>query len=72
MNQTTKKIGRPKIGRPLKLSFSDHVELIRRKRAGENPHVLALEYGVQLHTVYLYVRRDPATRHDAPRGAPPA
>lgn len=69
-----KKPGRKKkkIGRPYKLTYADHVDMIRRKRAGEDAHVLATLYGVQLHTVYRYLNMDPAKRHDAPKGATPA
>jgi len=60
-----------KIGRPYKLSYYDHVDMIRRKRAGEEAHVLASLYSVQLHTVYRYLKMDPSSRHDVPKGAAP-
>lgn len=60
-----------KIGRPYKLSYTDHIDLIRRKRAGEEAHVLATLYGVQLHTIYRYLKMEPSSRHDAPKGAVP-
>ena len=63
---------RKKLGRPYKLAYVDHVDLIRRKRAGEDAQVLASFYSVQLHTVYRYLKMDPADRHDVPRGAVPA
>lgn len=52
-------------GTPLKLSIEQHRELIRRKEAGEGVASLAVRYGIFPHTVYDYLRRDPATRQDA-------
>jgi len=48
-----------KPGRPYKLSGDDHRDLLRRKAAGQNATVLALRFGVGLHTVYEYLKLDP-------------
>lgn len=73
MSKTTKtKKTKKKLGRPYKLTYHDHVDMIRRYRAGEDALVLAIFFGVNPHTVWRYVKIDPAARHDAPKGAPPA
>lgn len=61
-----KKRKKKHIGRPYKLTYTEHVDMIRRKAAGESAHELATMYDVQLHTVYEYLKRDPNSRTDAP------
>lgn len=63
--KATNKRRKKHIGRPYKLTYADHVDLIRRKAAGEKALVLATLYGIQLHTVYEYLKLDPLTRADA-------
>lgn len=56
-----------KMGRKLALSYDQHVDLIRRYRAGEEVNDLMVRYGINQGTVYRYINKDPNARHDAPK-----
>lgn len=69
-NETTTKTKRKRkhIGRPYKLTYDQHVNLIKRKVAGEDVLTLAQMFGLKrANTVYAYINLDPESRTDAPK-----
>ncbi len=56
---------RKKNGRPYKLTVEDHLDLIRRKAAGQKAEDLAPLFKIGLHTVYAYLKLDPRSRWDS-------
>lgn len=53
-----------KLGRPYRLTRKEHIDLIKRKAAGESIVQLAYRYGVNVHTAYAYLKLEPEERID--------